>query len=125
MPLPTATAPDRTEKHPLTFHITESDHFLGHFYLKKRSIFPAANSPCRRGREAVLFGRENIPLYSISPSWTTFWDIYPQKTGVKKEARVPIAVLFAAVIIRRRHNCRPRSEKSAKNIDKLLQFKLI
>ena len=75
MPLPTATAPDRTEKHPLTFHITESDHFLGHFTSKNGRFFlpptphdAVAAKPSCSAEKTSLY----IPYHRVRPLFGTF-----------------------------------------------------
>jgi len=94
----------------LPYHRVEP--FLPPFDLKKRGSFSIANSPHLHCPPSARYRGKNVPLYSISPSWTTFVDIYPQKKGVKKEGRSPFWAIFPSLPITARSRRRPMTWKS-------------
>ena len=112
--------------HLLTFHITDLDHFLGHFTSKNGRFFLPPTPHTVMTAKAVQFGRENIPLYSISPRVRPiFGTFYLKNRGPKNGVCSPLRHHLRRYSSDSAATRAPRSANIGENSDKLLQFKLI
>ena len=82
----------RGKKHRLlTFHITESDQLCNHLPSKNGMLFAGQRPPFSPllTQNPIGLGLKRCLSPSISPTWTTFAAIYPQKSGCFSGGALP------------------------------------